>query len=363
MVECGICGSDRKLLCCGGCATHLTLRARMNVIKVTSQLAGLQASVTQALEGYPNSALENGDGVSVSGNEVRTVQLHSQIDILQKKLDTIQKAVDKTHNRTMELRQQHQTAKNSISNDNKSLVFIERVGKNHYEFSERSRLAKEKLLEKTYKDSLNLSLGLQSKCCQDLLEIFMLKKKRKKNGYEIVLGHNVVPDLTQLGHYSVTTINSGLERLCAFYFFLSSYLGLQLPFETHLPQMSQPKVLLGPMHEPLWLPHSPKTMMRSSSREFHSYCRLLAMLALDLAYIALKLGLPMLADLQDIARLNQLVAQIYLRIENLIRSGHRLKIYSGTLEIDLDALQDHLITAVDIELNGKSAEWNIIDAP
>lgn len=335
----------------------------MNVIKVTSQLAGLQASVTQALEGHPNSALENGEGANASGNEVRTVQLHSKIDILQKKLDTIQKAVDKTHSRTMELRQQRQTAKTGLANENKSLIFIENAGKNHSELSERSRLTKEKVLEKTYKDSLNSSLGLQIKCCQDLLEIFTLKKKRKKNGYEIVLGHNVVPDLTQLCHYTVTTINSGLERLCSFYVFLSSYLGLQLPFETHLQQMSQPKVLLGPLRDPLWLPHSPKTMMRSSPREFHRYCRLLAMLALDLAYIALKLGLPTFADLQDIAKLNQLAAQIYLRIENLIRSGHRLKIYSGTLEIDLDALQDHLITAVDIELNGKSAEWNIIDAP
>lgn len=354
MVECGLCGADQSPLYCGGCASHITLRSRINVIKVTSQLSELQASVAQAIEST-NSAQ--------GGNEARARRMQAQIHTLQKRLGQLQTAVMATHNRTAELKQQTASVRSQAQKTRQHVQQMAANAADQVKKSEIKRREHEAVLEKGYRNLLHLSLGLQSKCCQDLLEIFALKKKRKKNGYEIVLGFAVVPELSHLGHYSITTINSGLERVCMFVSLLASYMGLRLPFELDRPQKARPRVLIGPSQLPLRLPHSVKTMMRSSPNEFHDYCRLLAMLAMDVAFIALKLGLAGAAELHEVTRINQLIAQIYLRIEALIKAGHTFQFYSATLAVDIDSLQDHIITAIDVELNGTSAEWNIVEAP
>lgn len=362
MVECGICGTDQSPLYCGGCASHLTLRSRINVMKVTSQLSDLRTNVSQAIEGEstPGSARGGHDG---GGNEARTTHLQAHITTLQKRLTQLQAAVTSTHNKTAEIRQQSSSVEKSTMTSRNEAERIGRDADTQLAASRSARTDHEAVLEKGYRGLLHLSLGLQTKCCQDLLEIFALKKKRKKNGYEIVLGFAVIPELSQLGHYSITTINSGLERVCMFLALLASYIGIRLPYELNLPQKARPRVLIGPYHAPLRLAHSVKTMMRSSPREFHDYCQLLAMLAMDVASVALKLGVSGVAELQDLTRINQLIAQIYLRVEGLIKTGHNIQVYSGTIATDLDSLQDHIITAIDVELNGKSAEWNIVEAP
>lgn len=367
MAECGVCGNHQKQLYCSGCATHLTLRPRINVLNVNTQLNSLKQSVSNTLEGHSTTDVPASEGSAYpcdsTGNKAHITQLTTKTELLTRKLKEIQQHTNQTKRHATMLRQKTQLIRSESDKLRTLNTEVGTIAHAQYDEYIAGKRARENELEKCYKDMLYLSLGLQTKCCHELLDIFSLKKKRKKVGYEIVLGSNIVPELTQLGHYSVTTINSGMERVATFIMLLASYLGIRLPHDIILPRKSQPFVLIGTSRESLVLPHSVKTMMRSSTREFHHYCSLLGMLVLDVTHVALKLGIPGINDLEDVVKIHQLIAQIYLRLEGLIKQSHQIKIYSGFVPADIESVQDHLITAIDIEMNGKSAEWNIIDAP
>lgn len=366
MAECGVCGNYQKQLYCSGCATHLTLRPRINVLNVNTQLNSLKQSVSNTLEGHSTdteSGESNAYHSNSTGNKAHITQLTTKAELLTRKLKEIQQHTSQTKREASTLRHKTQFIQNELGKQRGLNIELGTTAHSQYDQYTVGKHARESELEKCYRDMLHLSLGLQAKCCLELLDIFSLKKKRKKVGYEIVLGTNIVPELTKLGHYSVTTINSGIERVSTFIMLLASYLGIRLPHDIILPRKSQPFVLIGTAQESLVLPHSVKTMMRSSTREFHHYCSLLGMLVLNVTHVALKLGIPGINDLEDVVKIHQLVAQIYLRLESLIKQSHQIKIYSGFVPADIESVQDHLITAIDIEMNGKSAEWNIIDVP
>lgn len=345
MVSCSICGEPKRRVYCGSCTTHLTLRARVNVIKAISQVSSLRESV---------------DNAKTCGAALAD-SLVSRIAALQAQLERTQQLTVETRNETARFRAEKQTASSQLVPARQSLR-QRQVSMQNDEADFNNKLNKQiSTLENDYVQLFRSSMALQTHCVRSLLDIFTLKKKRRKStDYEFILGFNIVPELSQLAHYSTAVINSGFERVAYFLVFVASLLGVRLPFELRLPRKDQPHLQIGIDAEELFLPHSIKTLMRSNPREFHSYCRRLAMFALDTAHIGSKVGVPNV-ETPVASKISQLIAQIYLRLDHIVRSGHKIQVHAGSISTDVDTLQDILITMIDVEVNGRSAEWNIVE--
>lgn len=345
MVSCSICGEPKRRVYCGSCTTQLTLRARINVIKAVTQVASLRESVDKT----KNCGAAQADS------------LVSQVAALQSQLERTQQLTAEMRDETSRLIAEKDLANAQFVPARQSLRQRQISMSNDVKEFQGKLDSQTTMLESDYIQLFRSSMGLQSNCVQTLLEIFTLKKKRRRNTeYEFILGFSIIPELSQLAHYSTAVINSGFERVAYFLVFVASFLGIRLPFELHLPRKDQPRLRIGIDAEELFLPHSVKTVMRSNPREFHRYCRRLAMFALDAAHVASKVGVPNV-ETPVASKLSQLVAQIYLRLDHIVRSGHKIQVYAGSIRTDVDTLQDLLITMIDVEVNGRSAEWNIVE--
>lgn len=406
-MSCGICDAEQNLFC-SGCCNYMFLRSRVTLIKTLSQVSELQTQVTQLVSGnepreprepresrelrelgesrehggsekFENSGKSEGgsrpSGPCNSGNCAHISQLQARINSLESQIRRQKECVAETKASTTKIRLDIERLKQLESDTHAKKLEIEEASQMVFKSAEMARHSKEGLLETGYRDMLLLSLHLQAEYLHDFLEVFKLKRKRKQNGFEIVLGQNVVPELGSLGHYSTAVINSGMDRVCYFTALLAKYTSQTLPYPLLLPTTKQPKVLIHSISrsfnlsdsngetQSLYLHHSVKTMTRSSPREFYTYCKLLSMLYIDVAFLATRLGVVRITDLEDTAKLGHNLTQIYLQIENSLQTGARLPISASPLDVDLDALQEYLITTIDVALNGRSAEWNLVEVP
>lgn len=128
------------------------------------------------------------------------------------------------------------------------------------------------------------------------------------------------------------------------------------------------------------LRQSVKSTVQTTPTEFESYASGLAMLALDLSYISLFLGCSSGAVVESVVQvdktllaihetlltstLSQLVANSLLwqyMLQPLKANPPLPKDQGPSLLPDLDDVTDCIITRNFVEINGGSAEWNLID--
>jgi hypothetical protein len=202
-----------------------------------------------------------------------------------------------------------------------------------------------------------------------VLQVFDLKTKVRRdssgsngNGAgasgdsEVILGLNVVPDLTRLTHYTPKAVASSLERLAQFCILLAYYIDVRLPYEISLPQRGNPTLKISPVSGPgrgvVFASSSIRKLIHSKPEDLDTYARGLAMLALDMAAVGRAVGHDV-ATPADIVQLNRIVPAIVHGIHSAtIRPVH-----------DVDDLPDCAAVKayiVDSYLDG-SAEWNLVD--
>lgn len=359
-MSCSFCGEGaQKRINCGTCAGFSSAKTRMGLIKTKLELFDLQEKVDRVLND-PKQAFTL---TSCGASESRTGRLDAKVLALQLKLDQLKRATLQCHAEVNQIREKARKIKTDTATAAKSTAALRKSFTN--EKNMRIQHERESIItfEKTYMDLFQQTLPLQSACCESLLDLFLLKKKRRKtHDYDVVLAFNTIPEFLKLGHYPVAVINAGIERLSYFIVLLASYLGVHLPYTIYLPTKSFAYVRIGPLLKELYLGHSVKTTMRTTPREFHNYCGSLAMVALNVAFVAARIGVVNLG-FESITRPNFLVAQLYLKLESYIKHGKQVQVHAVSLATDTELIKDHFISSIDVDLNGHSAEWNIVEAP
>lgn len=235
--------------------------------------------------------------------------------------------------------------------------------------------------------------------CRDLTSLFTIRRRKLranssiKEGlksprpqspvvFETSIAFTILPDLRVLSRHPHTMINASVERLAYFCFYIANYLNLSLPYTILPPQKQAPFVRISgfshPRKQPIVLLKSVKTTLQETPRKFDMYAEALAMLALDLSYIAafLKCTPPMALPVEAVVQVDQAVLAIQdsLLTTNLassplwqyqrpqLSSSPRMK---DDLDIaflpDLEDVTDFIITRNFVEINGGSAEWNLVD--
>lgn len=359
-MSCSFCGEGaQKRIYCGTCAGFNAVKIRMGYIKTKSELCELQGKVDQVL----NDRMRAFTLASTGAPESRTSHLDAEVLALQLKIDQLNRATLQCHADIHHVREKIQTIRAGTATATKATAALRKS----FTKEKLSRIRHEKegiiSLEKSYMDLFQQTLPLQSASCESLLDLFLLKKKRRKtHDYDVVLAFNTIPEFLKLGHYPAAVINAGIERLSYFIVLLASYLGVHLPYTMYLPTRSYAFVRIGPHMKELHLGHSVKTTMRTTPRDFLDYCGSLAMVALNVAFVAARIGVTNLS-FDSITRPNFLVAQLYLKLESYIRHGKQVQVHAVSLATDTELIKDHLIHSIDVDLNGNSAEWNIVEAP
>lgn len=251
----------------------------------------------------------------------------------------------------------------------------------------------------TQEDNID-KLALQ-KCCL-LTSLFLIRRRKARRGssrkepsskssrpvspqvFETSIAFMVLPDLTVLPRYTHSIINYSIERLAYFCFYIADYLQLTLPYTILPPQKMAPFVRvydnLKHSKRALVLRQSVKSVVQSSPKDFDVYAGGLAMLALDLSYISSMLSSAeagpidveavvqvdkTLLALQETLTLTPNLHQILAQSPRWQYQRQQLRQQDQVLEVpafpDLDDVIDYIITRNFVEINGGSAEWNLVD--
>ncbi|ANB15334.1 hypothetical protein AWJ20_2961 [Sugiyamaella lignohabitans] len=217
--------------------------------------------------------------------------------------------------------------------------------------------------------------------------------------YDLVLGFNIVPDLSILAHYSHVTVNSALERLASLCHLLAYYLDIRLPYEitqTHTGyyRISRP----GKEKLRLDITQPILSFAKDKHLEFEAYAEALAMLAINTAAILYSRGVH-ISLVEDIVQVNRTVALIAgIRLESSSERVHTLpsstspqnpaegvpssqqavttqpesfqhrapqpQNRNSTTESfmpDLFSVKDYIVSQMYLDISGGSAEWNLIE--
>lgn len=215
---------------------------------------------------------------------------------------------------------------------------------------------------------------------------------------EVFISFNPIPNLSNLVKYSHNILNASFERLSYYCFFSSNYLGLLLPYPICPPQRQQPMtVILGKNGAQFELKarDTIKKQIKERPKDFDDYAKGLSMLAIDLLFLCLYTGVvnqievnktnthtnnttkkslnydsENMADKalnidQNIYLLNIFFSNKsnhhhhYSRRQNPVHPLSTNK--NNALELpDLEDVWDLVVNKNYIEVNGNSAEWNII---
>lgn len=359
-MSCSFCGeSGQKPVYCGTCAGNLFLRKRISLIKAMDQIATLQANVDTVMKDSRRAIAFTSTGPS----DARTGLLDAKILALRAKLDQTSRAVLQCRVETQQVYEKVGRIKAASAAAGKATATLKKSHANEQKSIIEHTKGQISELEKNYRNIYHQTLPLQAAACKNLLDLFMLKKKRKKSQeYDVVLGFSTIPEVSQLGQYSYPVINAGFEGLAYFTVLLASYLGIYLPYPILLPSKSQPFLRVGPEKQKLHLSRALKEIMVGNRAEFHDYCRGLAMVTLDVAFVAARIGVVNL-DFIATTRANYLAAQLYMWLDGYVKKGHQIQVHAVALNTDLDAIQDHFVSLIDININGKSEEWDLVHAP
>lgn len=190
---------------------------------------------------------------------------------------------------------------------------------------------------------------------------------------DVLVSFTVIPDLSLLPHYSQPTINASLERLSYLIALLGYYLDVRLPYDISLPNKYHSYLRVsnhsGSIKHNLFLTTGIQSIAQHRPKDFEKLAEAMAMLALDLAAVADKLGIQR-TTLRQICQLNITCALIYPRlipgkesdtIKELILQQQDGLQPTAREDLDLSSVTDYIINQVYFEINGASGEWNIVD--
>lgn len=417
---CGICSnqasSTRKLLC-PSCATTSSLGLRIRLVNSLSEVASLTSSIDGLLGGeyvYDQSVTSDKTRDSMSLNvslestnlasRKYTGLLETKIKNLKTHLDNLKAATSKCREQTIALRESTQQLKTKNKDKENE---VRKLRGSMYQIYDKSA----KSLAMSISDALlnaNQNLvpqitAMKEKHARDLALLVNIKRRRRKrdravlrpkvtNGGEdltqaalpslspvadstppdVLVSFTVIPDLSILPHYSQPTINASLERLSYLIALLGYYLDVRLPYDISLPNKYHSYLRVsnhsGSIKHNLFLTTGIQSIAQHRPKDFELFAEAMAMLALDLAAVADKLGLQR-TTLRQICQLNITCALIYSRlvpgkesdaIKDLIQqqNGEQPTV---TEDLDLSSVTDFIINQVYFEINGASGEWNIVD--
>ena len=244
--------------------------------------------------------------------------------------------------------------------------------------------------------------------CRDLTQLFCIRRRKVRRGFskkdirstssspssdrpisphifETSIAFTFLPDFAVLPRYPHTMINASTERLAYYCFYIAYYLHLTLPYTILTPQKQAPFIRICEnsrhIRRAVVLRNSVKTTVQTTPTEFESYASGLAMLALNLSYIAVFLGCspPTQITLDSVVQVDKMILTIH---ENLLTSTlpqlienspfwqfQRQQLKPGPMPRDdciamlpdLEDVVDSIITRNFLEINGGSAEWNLVD--
>lgn len=411
MTTCHICGEGPpcKRLLCGACASYMVLGNRISLINSTTEVETLTADINGLigpnLKYEPKVALRYG---SDKPSETRwTGALQARTENLARKLHKIEQNKLKLSHSIQETRQ---TVARLKSANAETISHIREQRKRARQVHDAQKREIHSVVSSNVKDAELLKDSIDRLAwahCKDLALLFGIRKRRRKkepvkesaanggrlhenyrddldeqtgatnvsrNGastrvspyYDILIGFVVVPDLSILSHYPPSTIGSSLERVAYFCCLVAYYLDVRLPFDIFLPQRSQPTVRMAHaglnIKQSIHLNETIKSIAEQKPKLFEHYVGGLAMLALDMAHVARALGIS-ISSCEEIAQLNKVVASVYRSLvpsEKRKRDEQRTSAVNSAMA-DLASLQDYIITQTYLDLNGESAEWNLVD--
>lgn len=352
---CSICGNHfRDGIYCGSCASFLVLRPRINQIKISSQLSSLTESIDAVLSSYQKGEHQ----INLHNNESLLEEelkfLEFQVDTLQKAVESCKTEVAQTETKVAALRRMQFDSVTSMVELKKVL---EKAGSG-------SPPGLQKVLyerRKEYESACTIFRMLQEKCLSDLLQIFEMRRVDRYGAGDIILGVHVIPNLSRLSAYSLATINSGLECLSDFILYLASYLFLPLPHPILPPQKPRFLFRIGTKAIPVRAKRLINVLVQQDPSQFQSFCTMLAMLFVDLNYIACSLDRTKPQRIKANPSSTTL-AEVHSIIMNLARSiAIDLQIFRESA--DLDALNEYIVALVSERSNGTASEWKFVRSP
>lgn len=416
IASCGICdhpASFSKKFFCSSCASFLVLDDYIGLVNVDSEVADLSNEL--------NGMLKDEIRSDTDSNET-TIGRSDNLMLLRSRLSDLKSRMSCLKNKLAEDRLSIDNHRDSINHLKESNILMKKsLNRLTEECDKQLTLQRSSLLSsiselRSGTTIANQSLSqLQTHCCKELIMFFGITEKRRKkyremksvdmtknskrspppqlppssNGsifahkFDVFIGFSVLPDLSILPHYRQSTINTALERLAYFVALISHYLQIKLPYQILLPQRSYPHLRIAypalSIRHTLFIEntHSIYNMVQNHSYQFEEYAQGLAMLALCLAQVA-NYHQIILTSPQEIVQVNKVISRLCSKYttdalnsddmsstesemssnkESVTPSPHPPDAHSP---IDLESIQDYIISQVSLEIHGSSSEWNVV---
>lgn len=382
MVSCGICSqpaSFSKKFFCASCASFLVLDDRISLINSCSEVSSLARDIDSLLindtkyKPYrkTTSTTTKGASSTVDTSHIRNV------GVLKTKVNCLRAQNQRTRHEAQQLksavkRDREETERLRDKNEARRI----RLKQMREELEKKHRLQKSAIISQTTSKreacihARNTIQQLQLRFCRELAYLFGIRRRKRKadeTSYDIILGFSVLPDLSNLPHYSQSTINIALERLAYFCCLSAYYLDIRLPYEILLPQRSHCYVRMahfGSTKHSIFLTSSITQLAQEQPKEFELYVEGLSMLTLCLLEIASSKDI-LFESVTEVAKINHVLSLIYKQF--VPETHHQSETPSPTpnppspATINLETLQDYIINQSYLEINGGSNEWNFID--
>lgn len=392
MVSCGICGqaaSFSKKFYCASCTSYLVLDERISLINSGSEVASLARDIDQLLVNdtkYQPYHKRPNPGVDVPSSHIRNVGvLKTRANWLRSQNQRIRHESNHMKNDINSLRQD-EVERVRDTNEMRRI----RLKQMREELEKKYRLQKSAIISRTtskqeaIRHTTTSINHLQTRFCKELTHLFGIRRRRRKNNdhdassssYDIILGFSIVPDLSNLAHYSQSTLNIALERLAYFCTLSAYYLDIRLPYEILLPQRNHCYVRMAHFgwttKHSIYLTTTVTHMAQERPKEFENYVEGLSMLALCLLDIATSRDIQIENNVEEAAQINRVLSRLYRELipsseqqpNNSIPTPSPSPAPGSNLPestINLETLQDYIINQSYLIINGGSNEWDLID--
>lgn len=329
--SCSLCTSQTTPLLCSRCSSHLVLEHQTKSIPVQSQIHTLTSQINNMPTQYRTQKAVRSE-LTLRKKRVleKLSAVQSEIRKQKERVGTMQQKVSEKRKEVQALRDSRQ-----------GVVQLPSSGRTYVSTDTGDEIVR-KRWELTYKLVARLS-GL-----------FLIRRSRRAS-VEVYICFVGVPDLKALVKQSPrASLNVCFDRVAIYTLLVSWYLGVSLPYAITPPLKHAPYVVMQHRHV-LLLRKSARDVLVEQPREFERYATTLSMLVLDLAYLASKVGVHVESVLD--------MASILMEMDRVFATGKATQPISDN-DIpetpDLEEVTDLIVTANFIEVNGGSAEWNLI---
>ncbi|KAA8911803.1 hypothetical protein TRICI_003718 [Trichomonascus ciferrii] len=382
MVSCGICSqpaSFSKKFFCASCASFLVLDDRISLINSCTEVSSLARDIDSLLINdtkYKPYKKTTNPATKGSSSTIDTSHIRN-VGVLKTKANCLRSQNQRARHEAQQLRSAVKKGWEDAERlKDKNETRRIRLKQMREELEKKHRLQKSTIISQTTSKReacihvKNTIQQLQLRFCRELAYLFGIRRRKRKTdetSYDIILGFSVLPDLSNLPHYSQSTINIALERLAYFCCLAAYYLDIRLPYEILLPQRNHCYVRMahfGSTKHSIFLTSSVTQLAQEQPKEFELYVEGLSMLALCLLEIASSRDIQ-LESVTEAAQLSRVLSLIYKQF--VPDTHHQPETPSPSpnppspTAINLESLQDYIINQSYLEINGGSNEWNFID--